>query len=115
MENILYHRIKELCEEKEITINKLEGELGLGCSSIQKWKNAVSPSTDKIIKVAAYFNVSVDYLLGITDIRTPATEILKDDGIITYQRAREKMVPQDRDKSLQMIKLVYGYAFEDEE
>lgn len=115
MGSILYQRIKELCEEKGTTINKLENELGIGISSIQKWKNTYSPSMDKIIKIANYFNVSVDYLLGRADVKTPIPEILGDDDIITFQRARENMTPQDREKSLQMVKLAFGYAFEDEE
>lgn len=115
MANILYQRIKELCAERGISINKLESDLGVGYSSIQKWKNTTSPSMDKIIKVATYFNVSVDYLLGRTDVKTPITELLGDDDIISFQRARENMTPQDREKSLQMIKLAFGYAFGDEE
>lgn len=115
MESILYQRIKELCAERGISINKLESDLGVGYSSIQKWKNTTSPSMDKIIKVATYFNVSVDYLLGRTDVKTPITELLGDDDIISFQRARENMTPQDREKSLQMIKLAFGYAFGDEE
>ena len=114
MANILYQRIKELCAERGISINKLESDLGVGYSSIQKWKNTTSPSMDKIIKVATYFNVSVDYLLGRTDVKTPITELLGDDDIISFQRARENMTPQDREKSLQMIKLAFGYAFGDE-
>lgn len=115
MESILYQRIKELCAERGISINKLESELGFGFSSIQKWKNTSSPSMDKILKIATYFNVSVDYLLGRTDVKSSITEILGDDDIITFQRAREKMTPQDREKSLQMIRLAFGYAFGDDE
>ena len=114
MANILYQRIKELCAERGISINKLESDLEVGYSSIQKWKNTTSPSMDKIIKVATYFNVSVDYLLGRTDVKTPITELLGDDDIISFQRARENMTPQDREKSLHMIKLAFGYAFGDE-
>lgn len=114
MENILFKRIKELCTERGITINKLESDLGVGYSSIQKWKNTSSPSMDKIAKIATYFNVSVDYLLGRTDIRTPVSELLGDDYIITLQRGKEKMTPQDQTKSLQMIKLAFGYAFDED-
>lgn len=114
MESILYQRIKSLCAERGITINKLENDLGVGYSSIQKWRNTSSPSMDKIAKVATYFNVSVDYLMGRTDIKTPASELLGDDYIITLQRGKERMTPQDQTKSLQMIKLAFGYAFDDD-
>ena len=66
-----------------MTINKLEKELGVGYSSIQKWKNTHSPSAEKISKVANYFNVSLDYLLGRTDIRILSTGVIGDDFIIS--------------------------------
>ena len=78
MDSVLYQRIVELCAERGITINKLESDLGMGNSVIRKWRQS-TPSADKIAKVATYFNVSVDYLLGRTDVRTPASELLGDE------------------------------------
>lgn len=112
MDSVLYQRIVELCAERGITINKLENDLGMGNSVIRKWQQS-TPSADKIAKVATYFNVSVDYLLGRTDVRTPASELLGDEYIIALQRGKERMTPQDQTKSLEMIKLAFGYAFEE--
>lgn len=114
MNSVLYQRIVELCTERGITVNKLENDLGMGNSVVRKWQQS-TPSADKIAKVATYFDVSIDYLPGRTDIKTSISEILGDDDIITFQRARENMTPQDREKSLQMIKLAFGYAFGDEQ
>lgn len=56
-------RVKKLAKNKGLTISKLEKELAFGNGTIRNWdKN--SPSIDKIQKVADYFNVSTDYLLG---------------------------------------------------
>ena len=77
MESIIFTRIKELCVENDITVNKLESELGMSQYSIGRWKNATSPTIDKISKIAKYFNVSIDYLVGATDIRTPMDTIMK--------------------------------------
>jgi transcriptional regulator with XRE-family HTH domain len=115
MESILYQRIKELCNERGMTINGLEIELNVGISSIQKWKTTHSPSVDKITKVATYFNVSIDYLLGRTDIKGSATELLGDNDIVSFQRAREKMTPQDRDRMMKMLKAGFEYAFNEED
>lgn len=111
----LYDRIKFLCERSEISISKLESDLGFGSSSIKKWEKTSSPSIDKIIKVANYFDVSIDYLIGRTDIESPVSEILGDEDIISFQRARQKMTPKDKDKSMQILKLGFEYAFSDEE
>lgn len=45
-------------------------ELGLGKNSITRWDEN-KPSVDRVQKVADYFGVSVDYLLGRTDDPTP--------------------------------------------
>ena len=115
MEPTLYERIKLLCEKRGISIAKLENELGFGNASISKWGKVSSPSVDKILKVAAYFNVSVDYLLGRTDITGSASDIMADKDIISFQRARQKMTQKDRDKMMQMLKLGFEYAFADQE
>lgn len=65
----ILERIQELCSDYKTNISKLETELNLGKGTIYKWKES-SPNTDKIAKVAGYFNVSLDYLLGRTDIPT---------------------------------------------
>ena len=114
MESILYLRIKELCSKKGITISKLESDLGFGNASIKKWERVSSPSVDKIVKVASYFDVSVDYLLGRTDIIGSVSEIIGDEDIISFQRARQKMTPKDRERMMQMLKLGFEYAFRED-
>ena len=59
-------RIKELSATKNMTIAELERKLDFANSSIRKWDNQ-SPSSIRLQKVAEYFDVSVDYLLGLTD------------------------------------------------
>ena len=113
MTSVLYQRIKELCARKGITISKLELDLGFGNSSIKKWEKSSSPSIDKIVKVATYFDVSIDYLTGRTDIESSMSVIIGDEDIISFQRARQRMTPQDREKMMQMLKLGFEYAFSD--
>lgn len=59
--------IKLLCTDKDISIPKLEKELGFGNGAIYNWDES-SPSADKIVKVADYFKVSANYLLGLIEI-----------------------------------------------
>lgn len=61
-----YEKIKELAKERKISIRELEKRLGYSNGYFSKWKN-VSPNSDGLAKVADYFDVSVDYLLGRTD------------------------------------------------
>jgi len=61
-------RVKELCKNRGITVKRLEEELEIPHNTIYQWKR-ITPSLDKIEKVADFFKVSVDYLLGRTDIK----------------------------------------------
>ena len=72
MESTLYERIRMLCEKKGISIAKLENDCGFANSTIKKWKSTSTPGVDKIKVIARYFGVTVDYILGLTDIPTPA-------------------------------------------
>lgn len=114
MNSVLYDRIKKLCAKRKITISKLESELGFGSSSIKKWEKTSSPSIDKILKVANYFDVSIDYLLGRSDIEGSVSEIIKDEDIISFQRARQKMTQQDRERMMKMLRAGFDYAFEED-
>ncbi|MBE6021643.1 MAG: helix-turn-helix transcriptional regulator [Cellulosilyticum sp.] len=59
-------RIKILCAMKKISIGDLESALGFSKGSIYKWDKS-SPGFDKVIKVANYFQVSLDYMAGYED------------------------------------------------
>lgn len=59
----LVQKIKELCDSNGTNFAALERALGFGGGSIRKWDSA-TPAGDRLAKVADYFNVSVDYLLG---------------------------------------------------
>lgn len=59
-------RIKFLCEKHGITVPVLEERLNIPNNTIYQW-NKRKPNTDRLEKVADYFKVSVDYLLGRTD------------------------------------------------
>ncbi|EFR8994887.1 helix-turn-helix transcriptional regulator [Listeria monocytogenes] len=58
--------IKKLSKDYGITVKNLSAQLGFGEGTIYKWKYQ-SPKAADLEKVATFFNVSVDYLLGRTD------------------------------------------------
>ena len=56
-----------------MTIAELERNLGLGAGTVSRW-NVRVPGVDKVQKVADYFSVSTDYLLGRVETPQWATE-----------------------------------------
>lgn len=115
MDSIIYTRIKELCAENGITINKLESEIGMSQYSIGKWKNTTTPTIDKISRIAKYFNVSIDYLVGATDIRSSIDDLMQDRDFVSLQRARERLSERDKSRMMAMLRIGFDYAFSDED
>nr|DAY37130.1 MAG TPA: repressor protein [Caudoviricetes sp.] len=62
-----FEKIKSLAKKQGISLNTLEERVGLGKNYIYSLKNKKTPSAEHIAKIADYFNVSTDYLLGRTD------------------------------------------------
>lgn len=61
----IYDKVLDLCHKNRISVSALERESGLKRGVIEKWKVS-SPSVTNVEKVANYFGISVDYLLGRT-------------------------------------------------
>lgn len=76
----LFEKIKELCQNRGISINSLEETLGYSRNTIYSMKNK-KPNAERLQEIADYFNVSTDYLLGRTD--NPA--IAGDSKVYTWQ------------------------------
>lgn len=68
---ILLDRIKKECEVKGIkNLSQLEAMCEIPPKTIRKWDTNV-PSVDRVCVVAKCLDVSVDYLMGKTDIKKP--------------------------------------------
>lgn len=83
--------IKNLIKEKKITLNKLENELGLSQGSIRHWDEK-PPSYDKIQKVANYFGITIDELVGNTEPKDPKQVKLINDYLDSDQRGKENII-----------------------
>lgn len=60
-------KIFEILKNSKKSEYAFEKDAGLAQGSLKNWKNGKSkPSLDAVSKIADYFNVSVDYLLGKT-------------------------------------------------
>ena len=61
-------RLKELRIEKGLSIQALAKEVNIGSSSICRWENCQADvKGSQLIILAKYFNVSIDYLMGLED------------------------------------------------
>lgn len=96
----LLMRVTDLCDKVGIKIAQLERKLDFGNGTIRKWGDAI-PSGDKLEKVADFFNVSVDYLLGRDKKMHPDL-----DGIF-YRFAKEAQELNMDEEDLENILNIY--------
>ena len=68
----LVDRIRVLANQRGLSLPRLEEELNMGNGTISRWRTS-TPGTDKLEKVADYFGVSIDYLIGRTETPTQNT------------------------------------------
>lgn len=64
---MFYDRFLELCEREGVLPSSVARDIGLSNSSATYWKRGSTPKSDTFQKLADYFGVSVDYLIGKTD------------------------------------------------
>lgn len=73
-------RIKDLRTERDLSMDMLVNDLNtryqmdkpVNISMISRWENDINnPTIENAKYLCDYFDVSVDYLLGLTDVRTP--------------------------------------------
>ncbi len=74
IDNYFWSNFVKLCNEHGTSPNAIAKELGISSGSVTGWKNGAFPRDGTLIKIAVYFNVSTDYLLGKTDQKEKPTE-----------------------------------------
>ena len=61
----MYKKYVELRDERNFTDYKVSKETGIAKSTFTDWKNGRSkPKVEKLKKIADFFNVTVDELIG---------------------------------------------------
>ena len=76
----LADRLKKLRAEHDLTMDMLItdmkarfGDIKMDKSTLSRWeRDENDPSLENCMYLSMYFNVSVDYLIGLTDVRTPS-------------------------------------------
>ena len=66
-----YKRLRDLCEERNMTVNELVKILDLSSGSPTAWKNGAIPRNATLIKIADHLGVSVGYLSGSETEKAP--------------------------------------------
>ena len=96
------NRIKALRAEKNIKQDVLAKLLGLEIAGISKLETGRVPLKDEyIVKLAEYFNLSTDYLLGKSNIRN-----IEDEFKFAYHKEIEGLTEEEIKEALEFYKMV---------
>lgn len=76
---MLGEQIKKLRIDKNLSQVELANKLSVTKQSVSNWENGnIMPSIDMLMKIAVFFRVTTDYLLGLSDKHTLDTDGLTD-------------------------------------
>ena len=102
-----FEKYTELCKKNGMSANGAAKEIGLPSSSVTNWKQGRMPQVDSLLKVAKYFSVSVDWLLGNTDEKKkPTTET--GDGLDAKRRRALNLIEAMNDEQLDALLKLLG-------
>ena len=102
---------RDLCKQHGISPSAAAIEMGINKGTVSVWKNkGITPQTQQLQKIADYFGVSVDYLLGKEPKEKPATNDSDEpleDCIVLHRdgkTSRYKFTREQLDAMAEMIK-----------
>lgn len=95
---MLHERIKIERLKKKLSQEELSKIIGVTQQAVGKWERArAMPDNDILLKLADFFNVSVDYLLGrSTSIQEPYAPGLSPDELALIEKYR-RMKDNEKD------------------
>ena len=88
-------RLKQLRQRHKLTQSELADILGLKPTAISNYESKRNePSFDKLIALSNYFDVSCDYLLGISDAYLPVGGEVLDKDIVDFFNLYQQLSPE---------------------
>ena len=110
---VFWDRFSALCEKRGVKPNSIRDSISVSSSVITMWKNGSIPNGETLIKIADYFDCSVDYLLGRTDI----PEVNKrDEEIAVYKvaaRGGEKEIKLNAAQRAELERIINEHKDDD--
>ena len=104
---MFFDRFKKLCDERGISTYKACTDIGLNRSAVAKWKNGGQPNGSTAARLADYFGVTTDYLLGKE--KSPANsderDIL-DEVDIGFYKGFKELTDEQKETVRDMVKLM---------
>lgn len=90
---MFWDRFYQLCKAHGTKPNPVAKALGISSATITKWKSGSDPQSSNVKKIADYFGVSVDYLLGNEEIPNKEPKRIPQPNALFYEDRKVRMIP----------------------
>jgi transcriptional regulator with XRE-family HTH domain len=102
----LGEKIRRLRKDKDWSQAQLAQKLGLHPKHISRYENNVhNPPIETLVKIAELFEVSIDFLLT-DEPKTVSGTAIKDNKLLEYFEAVDKMEPEYKKMVFDLIDLI---------
>lgn len=104
---VFWERFLELCNARKLKPNRIATEIGIASGTLSKWKEGKTfPNGETLIKISEYFGCSIDYLLGLSKIISPAKNEISSADIKMLEMLHS--LPEDsQDEIIHMLNYKY--------
>lgn len=102
-----YRRIRELREDSDITQKEIADYLGTAYQYYAVYEKGTSEiSFERAIMLAKYYNVSLDYIAGLTDKKTPLDVLKFTKEETALVSMLNELSPQNRKKFAEILEQI---------
>jgi len=109
--NVFSQRLRELRKERRLTAKEFGEKFSLAESTISGYETkARKPDMELVERFADFFEVSVDYLLGRTNIRNTANPVHEEPVVQVLMRGKDQMSSKNYElftKAVEELKKAY--------
>lgn len=92
-------RLKQLRKEAGLTQKQVAEKLSMSQPQYNRTENGRRKPSDETLKLfAGFYNVSIDYLVGKSDIRNPEEEIDLDDFELLYRNTSKGLSAEEKNQ-----------------
>lgn len=101
------NRLRNLRNEKKLTLRELGEVTMISYSSLSSMENGIRDITgNNLLTLASFFNVTTDYLLGISDVRNASSDIKLDEFEVAFHGEVKDLSDDAKEKVLEYARLL---------
>lgn len=94
-------RFKQLCKERRVTQKQALEDMGFHRNASQRWSE-YRPSTEALLKIAEYFGITTDEVLGIENKKTASQ--MGSGNEVEFMELLSMLSPEEQERELAYLR-----------